>query len=113
MPKVVHVQSNLPVATRHASTAKSVYIGRGPNGRHLLNTPVGETGWLGNPYPIPKFSREECIARFKTVFLARLERHPDFRTAVLALKEAEEIRCYCAPLPCHGDVIREWLEAQP
>lgn len=112
MPVVTRVDSSLPISKRHQSTAKSVYIGRGPNGRHLLNTAVGEVGWLGNPFPIPKFSREECIDLYRKAFLARIARDPAFREAVLALKDADELRCYCHPLPCHGDPICEWLEQQ-
>ncbi len=109
MPHVVHVKSR-PLG--HQSTNESLYIGRGPNGRHLLNTAIGQPGWLGNPFPIPKFRRKECIRLFREVFEARLRDEPEFRAAVLALRGLEEVRCYCAPLACHGDVICEFLEKQ-
>ncbi len=46
-----------------------VYIGRADGGDgHLLNTPIGERGWLGNPYPKDDHGRAECIELFREDF---------------------------------------------
>lgn len=74
------------------------YIGRG-SGQHMNNTPVGKKGWLGNPYPLSEYSREESIALFKRDFYARLEVDVEFAIAVrqLAGKQTARLswRCDC------------------
>jgi hypothetical protein len=62
------------------------------------------TKW-GNPYKISKTcSREKSIAQYEFHFVFKL------------LKDIEELRgarrlgCWCAPLACHGDVIKKYLE---
>ena len=98
-----------------------VYIGRGTKPRtHMLTEGIrpGEEGWLGNPHPIgyceicaQTHTREECIERFRADFYAKLDRDPEFRKAVLALK-GKRLGCYCKPKACHGDVIKAWIDAQ-
>jgi hypothetical protein len=90
----------------------TVDIGRDNSGgkkKHMNNTEVGESGWLGNPYPAGRHGRQECIELFREDFKERLESDPEFRRAVLAL-EGEILGCYCKPKPCHGDVIQEFIE---
>lgn len=69
---------------------------------------IGRPSKWGNPYEIPKperpGDRERVIARFREYILAQ--------PALLA--ELEELRgkilgCWCAPKPCHGDVLVELL----
>lgn len=87
-----------------------VYIGRGEGGDvHILNSEVGEYGWLGNPYPLSDYDREESIARFTRDFLDRIESDKEFRHAVAELK-GENLGCFCQNLEdegpaCHGEVI--------
>jgi len=88
-----------------------VYIGRhGPNGQnHLLNTEIGETGWLGNPYPAEVFGREECVGMFTHALLVELENRPELRRAVHDLR-GQVLGCWCQELEedgplCHGEVI--------
>lgn len=68
-------------------------------------------GCFGNPYPLKQYGREACISLFKDYFIKRVERDQRFREAVLALK-GKRLGCMCAPLPCHGHVIKEWLDSQ-
>lgn len=77
-----------------------VYIGR--RGR-------GHDGYFGNPFRAPPLTRAEAIRRFRTYFYERLDFDPEFRRRVLTLK-GKRLGCFCAPMPCHGDVIAEWLE---
>ncbi len=93
-----------------------IYIGRGGNGQdHFGNTPVNEKGWLGNPYPVNATrSREESIEAFRQDFETRLHNDEEFVSALAEVREKvysgeAVLACYCAPLPCHGDVILEAL----
>lgn len=89
-----------------------VYVGRGEGGdAHMNNTPVGERGWLGNPYPKEEYGRTECIERFREDFENRLEDDPAFRRAVRSLA-GKTLGCWCQRLDedspaCHAEVIAE------
>ena len=64
---------------------------------------------FGNPFKIGEHgSRDEVIERYKRYFLKRIKYDSDFRKAVKKLK-GKVLLCWCRPLPCHGDVIAEWL----
>lgn len=68
-----------------------------------------ELGCFGNPYSEKKYGRERCIALFEEYFLKRVEEDKAFREAVLSLK-GKRLGCFCKPLACHGDVIKQWLD---
>lgn len=91
-----------------------VYIGRGPNGTALGDVPIGERGWLGNPFPLEKFSREESIARFDVALRAKLNSDEEFAAAVRSLS-GERLGCWCQRLTecepaCHGEVIAHYAD---
>ena len=89
--------------------AYDVDIGRADGGTsHMMNTEIGEPGWLGNPYPVSNYSREESIANYREDFLARVHQDEAFREAVENLRGGT-LACWCTPKPCHGDVILEYL----
>lgn len=97
----------------HVRTGKqTVYIGRGPGGRHMLNTPIGEKGWLGNPHSVDEFGRDGCIELFRVDFKRKIEEDPEFKSAVLAIPQGSILGCFCKPLSCHGDVIAEFINSQ-
>ena len=88
-----------------------VYIGRWgkyPGVRHLNNTPIGQKGWLGNPYAVEIYGRTECIRLYQLDFMDRLS-EPDFLEAVLAIR-GKKLGCYCSPLACHGNIIANFLD---
>ncbi len=87
-----------------------VYIGRGQRGENMLNTDPTETGWLGNPFMLSEFSREESIEKFKEAFYEKLENDDEFKHAVKSIK-GQTLGCFCKPLDCHGDVIKEYLDS--
>ena len=95
--------------------AYDVYIGRGDRGdAHLLNTPIGTQGWLGNPFPGSEYSRTESIERFRAVFEARLADDDEFRIAIRELT-GQILGCWCQRLGndgpgCHGEVIAKWTD---
>lgn len=73
-------------------------------------------GVFGNPFPVTKdLPREASIAAYKEWLLAQIESKTGVYEDLLWLKAMAEsgdiiIKCCCAPLACHGDVIKEWLE---
>lgn len=89
-----------------------VYIGRAGK---------GQTGYFGNPHTqgmvyCPEchghHDRKDAIEAFKQYFLKRVAEDKEFRANVLALR-GKRLGCFCKPLPCHGDVIKEWLDNNP
>lgn len=92
-----------------------VYVGRGPNGRHMESTPhVHQRGWLGNPYPVDNYGREESLRRFMESFRHKLSYDPEFREAVGELA-GSVLGCWCQRLDedepaCHAEIIAEHAE---
>lgn len=86
----------------HAPTAQDVYIGR--------------PSILGNPFVIGKDgTREDVIAKYQEWLVDKVKTTPDLRVinAVLSIPEDANLVCWCAPLACHGDIIRKahkWLK---
>lgn len=90
-----------------------VYIGRGPGLTHFGDCKIGKRGWLGNPYPLEEFDREDSIRLFAADFYHVLwvKQDRDYQVAVAAL-QGKSLGCWCRDLetpahqtPCHGDVI--------
>lgn len=67
---------------------------------------IGRPGPWGNPYVIGQHgTREEVIAMYETYVRGNSElmaRLPELRGKVLG--------CWCAPKPCHGDVLIRLVE---
>ncbi|WP_433632638.1 DUF4326 domain-containing protein [Halomicrococcus sp. NG-SE-24] len=86
-------------------------IGRANGGEsHLLNTDVGDDGWLGNPYKTSDgYSREEAVEKYREAFQNRFD-DDEFRDAVEELR-GKTLACWCTPKACHGDVILEYLRS--
>lgn len=82
----------MKVHNKYHNTAPkdAVYIGRG--------------SIYGNPYVIGKHgTREEVIAKFQRDLEDSLD-DPLTQHALLAL-DGKDLVCFCAPMPCHGDVL--------
>jgi|ERR1700761_3909082 len=70
-----------------------VYIGRGPR------------GW-GNPFVIGKDgTREQVIDKYRT-WILRPEKAKFIQKVKRELR-GKVLGCWCAPKPCHGDVLLE------
>ena len=73
---------------------------------------IGRPSVFGNPFPIGMHGdRAEVIEQF------RAWAHGDDPAAVelrrlLPVLRGKRLVCYCAPLPCHGDVLIEMLEEE-
>lgn len=69
----------------------------------------GNGGIFGNPYHIGiDGDRATVIEKFREYFYKRIEEDDSFREKVDKL-EGKRLFCHCSPLPCHGDVIVEYL----
>lgn len=78
-----------------------VYIGREGH---------GQTGYFGNPFKVgPKYTRSEALAAFEDYFYNRLSLDKEFEIKINKLR-GKRLACFCKPLPCHGDIIKEYLD---
>ena len=76
-----------------------VYIGRA----------AGSKGYFGNPFIIGRDGdRDQVIRKYKEYFLKKVEEDAVFKSKVLELR-GKRLGCFCKPLACHGDVIKEWI----
>lgn len=70
-----------------------------PNGAVLVARP---SKW-GNPFKIGRDgTRSEVIRKYRRYLLNNLE-----LLSRLGELRGKDLVCYCAPLPCHGDVLLE------
>lgn len=90
----------------------NVYIGRGS----VLGNPYTHDGKKSSLARLSFKTREEAISAYKLYFNAMYENDIEFKLTVDNIyekyKNGEDIylQCFCKPLPCHGDYIREVLE---
>ena len=78
--------------------------------RYKLDAPgsvyVGRPSRWGNPYSIGRDGdREQVIAKYR----AWIAERPELVDELAALNP-HTLVCWCAPLPCHADVLKELLE---
>ena len=73
--------------------------------------PIDRRSIFGNPFLLSKYCREESILQYFAWFHRQLEFRSDFKEAVLKLK-GKTLGCWCTPLPCHGDVIINYLDGE-
>ena len=85
MPRVVHVKERVPGA---------VFIGR--------------PGPYGNPFIIGKHgTRQEVIDAYEDMLL-RSGKIMQIRREL----KGKDLACFCAPLPCHGDVLLRYANRE-
>jgi O-acetyl-ADP-ribose deacetylase (regulator of RNase III) len=77
---------------------------------------VGRPGPLGNPYrlddPRNPAARRDCLQRYRRYLHQRATHDREFRAELEAVRRLD-LGCYCAPRPCHADVILAWLLHHP
>lgn len=103
---------------RCGKEAKGVYIGNAfrKYGYDLDASP------LGNPYRLKNSKdtaeRQQVIANYRQWLLKQLESDSPQSKEIKRLKALHDdgqdltLLCWCAPDPCHGDVIKEILYMQ-
>ena len=73
---------------------------------------IGRPSIFGNPFHIGRDgTREEVIAKYRACAVERMATDPKFAAAVHGLR-GKRLGCFCAPLPCHGDVLVELADAE-
>lgn len=82
-----------------------IYVGRAMHrgGWHLPASPLANPFRLGSDG-----SRAEVVAKYREYLLAR----PDL-LALLPELQGKRLGCWCAPEPCHADVIAELADTVP
>jgi hypothetical protein len=71
---------------------------------------IGRPSLFSNPFRMQgEATRLDTIELYRVLFNRQLINRPWFRQKVLELR-GHDLSCWCAPRPCHGDVIIEWLE---
>lgn len=94
------------------------YIGRFSSAPSGLAPHLGADGVFGNPVKKGRTCPEcglthreagETLPCFERYFLRRVSTDVEFRNRVLSLR-GQRLACFCAPGPCHGDVIAAWLD---
>lgn len=76
-----------------------------------------QNGCFGNPFFLKNTAdleeRNLVISKYKKYFLEKIASDTAFKKAVLDLR-GKTLGCFCKnkekEVPCHGDVIVEWLE---
>lgn len=63
---------------------------------------IGRPSIYGNPFPINK---NQDRAKVIQLFTQYLEERPDLKARVRKDLGGKDVVCFCAPLPCHGDVL--------
>ena len=69
---------------------------------------IGRPGIWGNPFRIgPNGNREQVIKQYR----GWIVNQPSLMNLLYTL-QGKLLGCWCAPLPCHGDVLIELMEEQ-
>lgn len=79
----------------------------------LFDIYIGRGSPLGNPFPIEHGTdkdRAYAIERYREHFYANIVPDPEMRKYLESLRGLK-LGCHCKPLPCHGDVIVEYLNS--
>lgn len=86
-----------------------------PAGAHIIY--IGRPSVLGNPFPMQNESeRPGVISRYEIWLRDEWKKGGAVRRELEALAkrvrdgEVLALQCWCAPKPCHGDVIRRAIE---
>ncbi len=102
---------NLSYQTTLAGEIKTELVNVSNHGRKGVRM-IGRSTQFGNPFLMEKdggnYSREGCVEAYREWFKDKIRTDPEFRDAVEELR-GETLGCYCAPQPCHGDVILDYL----
>ena len=92
-----------------------------------IKNPIPEGYWevrimrpfpLSNPFHLKDIhddvQRAECIAKYKTYLWEQIKKPESsvMKTLAILAQTTNDIAlvCYCAPKPCHGDVVKAAVE---
>ena len=83
-------------------------LNRRKHGDPLGSVYIGRPGRYGNPFVIgADGTRAEVIRKFEDWFLSQ----PDLLARVRRDLAGRDLVCWCAPQPCHGDVLLKYANS--
>lgn len=108
--KVAHIRPQYRDLEEWCADPENVYVGR--RGVVFIGGaryPPADSPWA-NPYKVKGSSRAEVLRTYRAYITERLEKEPGLRDALKELR-GKTLGCWCAPLPCHADILVELLNA--
>lgn len=88
-----------------------IKITRKPDGSISTTPNINHIGYFGNPFTLELYGREECLRLYRLYFQMRIQNDAIFRANIESLR-GKILGCFCKPLPCHGDIIKEYLDGK-
>lgn len=70
--------------------------------RTVIN--IGRPSVFGNPYTVEEYGREPALMMYSEWLRMEIGNNSTFRQKVKDL-HGKALACWCAPLPCHGDLL--------
>lgn len=114
IPLVVNLKGN-KISLNEYNT---LYIGRSSKNPNHFGNPFSHLPSVKTAIQVK--TREQSIQEFEKWLLGTDHRHveQDRRHWILKhlwkIKQAKKLGCFCAPLPCHGDILKKIaLKAHP
>ncbi len=108
--KVVNIRPGFKDLKEWCEHPDNVYIGR--RGIVFVDKkryPTEDSIWC-NPYKIGKDGdRDEVIQKYEIYIRNRLEKEVGLKDELKRLKD-KNLGCWCAPEPCHGDVLIKLIQ---
>ncbi len=108
--KVANIRPTFQDLKEWCEDPDNVYIGR--RGIVFVDKkryPTEDSIWC-NPYKIGKDGdRDEVIQKYEIYIRNRLEKEVGLKDELKRLKD-KNLGCWCAPEPCHGDVLIKLIQ---
>jgi len=108
--KVAHIRPEYNDLNEWMRDSNNVYIGR--RGIVFINGtrfPLMDSVWC-NPYKIEKHGdRDEVLALYKEYILDKIN-NDDVALELLLFLRGKNLGCWCAPEPCHGNILKDIIE---
>lgn len=90
-----------------------VHIYKAPYDVYIGRAGRGQDGYFGNPIRrMPGEAPGSTLIRYREYFYNRLSTDETFKNRIHQLK-GKTLGCFCKPNPCHGDIIKEYLDLLP
>jgi len=109
--KVINLKHEPP----HQRDGIYFYIGRDRYG-NILGNPFTSIKTNHNLALYVCNSREESIEKYREYFHTEIQTNQELRSKILEIYRLYEqgetiyLGCFCKPLSCHGDIIKEFIE---
>ena len=108
--KVAHIRPKYKNLQEWMKDPNNVYIGRA--GIVFIDKQrfPKQSSNFANPFKIGKDgTRDEVIEKYKTYITNKLNDNEELQKELINL-EGKTLGCWCAPEPCHGDILLELIK---